>query len=437
MNDASFGRIRKETRQAEISAIALLFLLALSGETGQALINNPIRTGVDGSDPFGLFSWSRYLLFAACCFSSIMRGTTFADFKPVFHLFVFVALAFASVEWSVEPVLTFKGSVNLLGTVASMAILRRRLDDETALSATINYLIICMIASAVVAVAWPEAGRHGPWDFNGLLDGEGKWRGIFLHKNALGGYSAIAVSLLLFSKPKTSRIIWRSAQISAVACLLMAGSANALLGALFGIGTRFVLLNGKYKVPLIAFGIIAGLASSVILPAIPGLVAEGLGRDPTFTGRTDIWLAALSLWSDNPLFGYGFNAAGTIVGPFLKSRLFDSAVDSHSGYIDLLLNVGAVGTIIFIFMTGLSLSRAAHRFRGIRESEVETAAIIIVAVAGIMSFGEIALVQIQGNGGQLFWWALVILSTNGRAQPVQIHTYSLREGAAGRFGGRI
>jgi O-antigen ligase len=314
-----------------------------------------------------------------------------------------------------------------------MAILRRQIDDATALKITMDYLIICVISSAAVAVAFPEIGRHGPWDFSGLLDGDGKWRGIFLHKNALGGISALAVSLLLFSKPTTYRLVWRVAQISAVACLLMAGSANALLGALFGIGTRFVLMNGKYKVPLIFAGIILGLASSVVLPQIPGLVAESLGRDPTFTGRTDIWMAALTLWSDSPLFGYGFNAAGTIVGPFLKSRLFDSAVDSHNGYIDVLLNTGAVGLIIFICMTGVSLSRAAQRFRGVHVSEVETLAFIIVAVSGIMSFGEIALFQIQGNGGQLFWWALVILSVRGRSTQVPIHSYFLNQPAPNHY----
>lgn len=427
MNDASHGRIKSDAIHGQIDGYALFLLLALLGETGQALINNPIRTGIEGSDPFGIFSWTRYALFSAICFTSIMRGTTFFDFKPALHLFVFVALAFASVEWSVDPVLTFKGSVNLLGSIASMAILRRRLDDATALNITLYYLIFCMISSAGVALAWPEAGRHGTWDFSGLLDGDGKWRGIFLHKNALGGYAALAVSLLFFTTPKCSLLTWRIAQISAMACLVMSGSANALLGAMFGIGTRFVLLNGKYKVPLVFFGMLIGLASSVILPKIPGLVAESLGRDPTFTGRTDIWLAALSLWSDSPLFGFGFNAAGTIVGPYLKSRLFDSAVDSHSGYIDVLLNVGAVGMIIFAATAVLSLSRAAYRFKGAVASEIETSAIVVVAVSGIMSIGEIALFQIQGNGGQIFWWALVILSMRGRNVQIPIQSFYLHQ----------
>jgi O-antigen ligase len=70
---------------------------------------------------------------------------------------------------------------------------------------------------------------------------------------------------------------------------------------------------------------------------------EMMGRDPTLTGRTEIWHLVLGL-ADNPLFGTGFES-------FWLGKRLDKVWDiyyfhlneAHNGYIEVYLNLGWLG----------------------------------------------------------------------------------------------
>ena len=86
-----------------------------------------------------------------------------------------------------------------------------------------------------------------------------------------------------------------------------------------------------------------------------------LGRDSTFTGRTDIWSMALRDAAQHPILGTGFGSYFATDNEF--SRTF--GYTGHNGLLDVYVELGVAG-IIFVLVFLLSFyRRAARRVRSI------------------------------------------------------------------------
>ena len=72
----------------------------------------------------------------------------------------------------------------------------------------------------------------------------------------------------------------------------------------------------------------------------------------TYTGRTSIWAHALEFLSDKPLnilFGVGFRNSNQIIGDIFKSSSgSEFTLSAHSGYLQILMNFGIVGCIVYL-----------------------------------------------------------------------------------------
>jgi O-antigen ligase len=80
---------------------------------------------------------------------------------------------------------------------------------------------------------------------------------------------------------------------------------------------------------------------------ISEVIAVALGRDITMTGRTDVWETVLPL-NPNALLGAGYESFW--LGARLKaiwSVFWYQPNQAHSGYIEIYLNLGLVGLILF------------------------------------------------------------------------------------------
>ena len=75
-----------------------------------------------------------------------------------------------------------------------------------------------------------------------------------------------------------------------------------------------------------------------------------VGRDATFTGRTDIWRIVLDAIGQKPLLGFGYYAATVdFMRPLLVGAIGQAAVDAHNGYLDVMLGTGIVGLVLLLF----------------------------------------------------------------------------------------
>lgn len=75
----------------------------------------------------------------------------------------------------------------------------------------------------------------------------------------------------------------------------------------------------------------------------------GMGRDTTLTGRTEIWSAALDVGPGNPFIGRGYGSfwIGNTAEEVWRNLTYHTHfTQSHNGYIDIYLELGALGVIL-------------------------------------------------------------------------------------------
>jgi O-antigen ligase len=89
------------------------------------------------------------------------------------------------------------------------------------------------------------------------------------------------------------------------------------------------------------------------LSANDDLIWQFLGKDPTLTGRTELWSYVIDNISEKPLFGWGFAAfwvPGNPAALQIAEAVNWTIANAHNGLLELLLDVGVVGTSLFVLL---------------------------------------------------------------------------------------
>ena len=174
-----------------------------------------------------------------------------------------------------------------------------------------------------------------------LLTGEG-WKRLL----ALGVLAG-AVLLLVLSQSKTS---------------LLLAVAIPLLAATIAWASRYVRISA-------AVTLLATLGAGWLVFTVGeanalwtfGDIASALFGDPTITGRTDIWAYALRMADLNVWAGWGYQAfwdqGPESPGVRQAAGFVREMPHAHNGYIDMLLETGAVGLSLGVLL----IVRAVHR----------------------------------------------------------------------------
>jgi O-antigen ligase len=80
-------------------------------------------------------------------------------------------------------------------------------------------------------------------------------------------------------------------------------------------------------------------------------VLEALGKDPSLTGRTDIWDSLMRKVADRPWTGYGYGAFWGRIGDsapadWVRKETGWVVPSAHNGWIDLLVQLGWPGAVL-------------------------------------------------------------------------------------------
>lgn len=276
----------------------------------------------------------------------------------------------ASTLWSVDPTLTLRrcAAIDGVALVGIYAGLRFRFTEMLRVMAWVT--AIGLLASLAVAIVLPTYG----------LDYDGRLRGVLDHKNALGGFAALSL-LLVLCRLSLSPAIDKLQALDegalggvAVFCLLLAHSATPVavlaVAVLTLIATR-VLRNAHPTVlalsPLLAGAILIGIA---VLVFKLSYVAPVFGRNAELSGRTLIWHFALQMAWARPLAGYGYGAfwAGeNSPGSVFWYLTHVAATHAHNGYLQAWLDVGVIGLSLLVSAVVLTLYKLAWLLRYVRE----------------------------------------------------------------------
>ena len=113
-------------------------------------------------------------------------------------------------------------------------------------------------------------------------------------------------------------------------------------------------------------------------------IVRSLGRDMTFTGRTDVWRELLNVGTD-PLFGTGFMSFWDD-NSFRSKLPYWVAGSAHNGYIEIYLAGGMIGvTMLTLMLLGTS-AKINRDLRSGREYSVVRFAIFAAAL--VANFAE-------------------------------------------------
>lgn len=266
-----------------------------------------------------------------------------------------VCLAIVSTGWSVTPALTMRRSVALLGTTAFGLYLAARYSRREVLTLLLTALGISAVLSLVFALVIPSWGV-----FNG-------WRGVYLHKNSLGRAMALAVTLLLpLSSFDRRRPFIAPAFLSLSVALLFLSNSKSSWVVCIALVTCLPVLHllrthvGVVGVVVMGFGI-AIPVGAVWLSANAEVISALLGRDATLTGRTEVWRLAWQWITERPWLGYGYSAfwqGDTGPSGLLIAALGEVFSSAHQGVLDLWLDLGLAGVVLFTNSFVLNARRA-------------------------------------------------------------------------------
>lgn len=403
-----------------LALIVMTYVLYLP--LGPALIYNELVSGPSHVSELLAKVWSVGRYFAALVVAPLLLLTRSGVRSLVrcWPAAPFAVFAAASIAWSAFPMESLRQILNLFAVTVVAATLvswyglagfGRRAQIATG---------AVMIASVLAALLVPRLGVHHGYDLVATVHA-GRWRGVFLHKNLLGGISVTAIIYGLRSIRQETlpwKLYFTSARICAVACCVMAGSASAWVGAATALIFFLLMKNRLTSNPLVlGAALVVGAVVIRLLPVDAGQIAEALGRDSTFSGRTEIWALGRSMIQSHLLFGSGLAADGAVFGQLAKQELFSAAVDLHSGYLDVLFNLGVIGAALMLFAIGAAMVRGyvhAQRRSGAERDQAVVFMTLVVAAAAV-ALAETSPIAMMGDGAIGLWTALPALYQLGAA----------------------
>lgn len=309
------------------------------------------------------------------------------------------------------PDLAFKRAILIGIVVTNAAIVLVLPRTEADFARLAGYVIMLALLMSYYGIAFrPSLAIHQASEIREPMNA-GLWRGIFPHKNSAAAAMVISVFFGLFIARVWSRAFGWTIIILAVYFLAHTGgkTSTLVLPAILVLGAlveRFAFL----RLPVI----LGGLASFNLV-AVGAAVSEplrefvmGLGVDPTFTNRSDIWRYAFSAIAERPIFGHGLQSfwqtESQVYGGGTLETWAAAAYNGHNGYIDTLLELGIPGLLLTIVWLVLLPIRDLGRAQARQNNPAMTRLFLrIWLYALLISCLESLLYQ----GGDPLWFCLL------------------------------
>lgn len=285
-------------------------------------------------------------------------------------LLVFALFVLLSVQWSVNPDWTLRRSTAFLATTAFGIFLSARFDGRTLLKFIAGGLGTAAILSYVFAIFVPQLGRE-------VEIHVGAWRGVFPQKNNLGQVMVLSTVAFLLLQPQRRSlqwIRWAGAALSAgLVVLSTSKTALTVLLAMLVLLPIFRTLRWHYTVaiPALITAVLAGGSVALFIFSRSEKVLALLGKDPTLTGRTEMWELLIQMAGERPLLGYGYSAFWVREWGSPATRVHEilqwETPNAHNGFIDITLEIGLIGLGLFLVSFVFAFARAIRAVRTGRE----------------------------------------------------------------------
>ena len=261
-----------------------------------------------------------------------------------------------SILWSDYPFISLKRWLKALGDPIMALVVVTESNPVRAVETIIKRCGYILLPFSILLIRYyPHLGRH--FEF---YSGDMSYTGVTLDKNMLGFQCMVvglfAVYRLYVWRTQKNELRKTSGLFLAVALLSMsqwllwtANSKTPTISLIVGI-----LIITALALPTVRQHISGFLVGAILIFGIlelsiglTTLIITSAGRDPTLTGRTELWEIFLSM-DFNYWVGHGFESFW--LGDRLKKlwdMYFFKPIEAHNGYIEVYLNLGLIGLFLF------------------------------------------------------------------------------------------
>ena len=264
-----------------------------------------------------------------------------------------VGLALLSLALSVNKMESLKFVIAVTVISLPSLIYLKQYGAEALLKALSLFAVVMAFLNIAYVLAFPEYGIM-------VANHDGRWRGLFEHKNTSGPFFAVSFFVILYHlKSRLTPMLLVQLVAMGISLLMVVKAQSSTALVAFGGLTFF------YPLTLFLFRLRAGERIAVLLITMASIIFlwvtlggyvmdlffELTGKDATLTGRTGIWKVILDLVSERPLYGFG---PGLSERPEFMQRIQGDvgweAKSTHNSFLDLLVSFGYPLAILIVFL---------------------------------------------------------------------------------------
>lgn len=280
----------------------------------------------------------------------------------VFLPFVpFIAIALLCSATGQDPFMSFRHVSLWLVAVLAGTMVGRHLSRESVIDGFLWTSLVILLLSLFMVLTGVEVESVN-------IDEQG-WHGLFVHKNGFGWAASLmfAISMAVLTRDRW----WLAGTVMVLAfiCVLGARSGTSMV-ATACVGVHIVLYRLFYhrlSAPLALAAQLAYLAFLVLAGQLLMPIAlDILGKDPTFTGRTEIWGIYIEHALESPWLGQGpgsFSGVSAVTERLLQSLgHLGEIYTPHNMYIAVLGDTGVFGLTTLVGTLGYALFYAARAY---------------------------------------------------------------------------
>lgn len=341
-------------------------------------------------------------------------------------LFIYMTL---SVIWSNFPGISLRRCFRSMGTLVMVLVVLTERDPLGAVRSLLRGLYLVHIPLSIIAIKYFRTiGVAYTWD--GV---EEMWVGLAVHKNNLGQVAMCSGLVAAWQIIQN----WARNKLTLDLLLLvltmwvLQGSKNshsstAIIGFAIGVFVLFGLQCIKRKrAEARRILLAAAIAFVVLAPFVyfmfaafgttpVAMVLEATGRDVTLTGRTGLWTDLLTNAAKSPLLGVGFGAfwIGQIGYDTYPLREWSSVTpgwrpgQGHNGYIDVYVEVGAIGLALVLLVVGCAFTGALDDLQN--QFELGRVRLVFLLSIVINNFTESSFLK----GTHSLWFLFLLVAVN-------------------------
>jgi O-antigen ligase len=328
-------------------------------------------------------------------------------------ILLFFSYAALSIVWSDYPFVTFKHWIKGLGDLVMILVILTDVDPMGALKRLITRVgFLLLPLSVLLCKYYPALARtlSRSWTM--------EYTGVTTQKNSLGEICLI-FGLGVLWRFRAAYLdrgdAWRARHLAALGTvfamavwlLWISDSMTSICGlAMASIVMLLAMLPWCRRRPsMVHFLVIVMLSVSIfaLFFDTSGNLVQELGRQPTLTGRTEVWSEVLSI-PVNRIVGAGYESF------WLGNRLEQMQAiagfgvnEAHNGYLEMYLNLGWIGVAVLAVVLGAGYRHVIREYR--REPDYGS-----LRVAYFLSALIINLTEAGFRMMAITWFALLLVT---------------------------